>query len=203
MKKSGFRGTQISDNVVRLIEMKDLPGRNSIGDSGLRDQDLPVLIELLNTNPRITWLDLCGNNIGNQGAILLAKGLKYIKKLDLDSTDIGNSPEMAKALAISNIERLSLTHTSLNNDDARILVKNSRQSYLNIRSNWWVDETWYELADLKAAKNAAIKEKAKGADPVFAASTGESSPKRPKAGKISPLNSDDTIEKPFDPKTSL
>lgn len=203
MKKSGYRGTQISDAIVERANRKDLPPDSSLSDSGLRDRDLTVLIELLNTNPSITRLSLMGNNIGNQGAILLVKGLKYIKKLDLDSTDIGNSPEMAEALALSNIERLSLTHTSLNNDDARILVNKTRQAYLNIRSNWGVDEKWYELADLKAAKNAVLKEKAKGADPVFAAPTGESSPKRLKAREISPGNSDDTIEKPFNPKTGI
>ncbi|MBX9585998.1 MAG: hypothetical protein K2X50_01955 [Gammaproteobacteria bacterium] len=193
MKKIGYRGTRISDNVAELIA-KASPDKNSIGDSGLLDSDLPVLIELLNTNPYVTRLNLEGNNIGNQGAILLAKGLKHIKSLVLNSTNVGGSPEMAMALALSDIERLSIGWTSLNNNDAEILIANSRQTFLNIRSNWHVDEKYYDLADQKAAANAAIKEKARGDNPICATSSGESSPKRAKAEENSPVSTDDTLE---------
>jgi hypothetical protein len=90
-----------------------------LSGEGLDDSHIPALVEFLEKNPQITFLNLSMNRLGPEGATRLA-GLRQIKVLDISYNDIGN--EGAIALAGSNIEELNLCTNNIGNEGAIALA---------------------------------------------------------------------------------
>lgn len=135
------------------------PG-NAFDLSGVVDNHIPHLIELINSNPNIDNLFCDGCNIGNRGVKLLAQGLKHIKQLSLDATDLGHeNPDKTSdtiiALAESNIKTLIISRTILTNDDIDLLIAHSRQTKIILGNNWHIDDDRKEKADQKTRENSA------------------------------------------------
>ncbi len=161
---------------------------------GLRDAHIPKLIELVNSNPKITNLSVDYNNIGNQGILLLARGLKYVQKLSLDATNLcdvdATTDETLIALAQSNIRHLIIGHTLISKENVDLFLTHSRQTRINLGNNRYIDEEYIEKAEQKAKENSA----------AFLKMTllGESSPKRSKKESdseqtLTPQSPDDTL----------
>jgi hypothetical protein len=61
----------------------------------IRDKWVPIIIECVNNNPKIIWLDLNNNCIADEGAKLLAKFLIRIVSIDLIDNWIGTEGLLA------------------------------------------------------------------------------------------------------------
>ena len=124
-----------------------------------KSRQVPRLIELLNTNPKITMLYIGYSNIDNHAIKMLSEKLKYVTKLILDSVDLGfednhSTQEALLALAQSNIRQLTIQRTMMTNEESDILIQHSRQTMLEITCNRHVDEKHVKKAEKKARENS-------------------------------------------------
>jgi hypothetical protein len=99
---------------------------------GLVDPDIPELVHTLDENTHITTIKLALNNIGNEGAQLLA-GLKHVECLDLSQNNVGNPG--VEALAVSDIKHLNLACNNITNPGGQFLSQHAKQLKLRIDRN--------------------------------------------------------------------
>lgn len=94
----------------------------------LKDNDMPTLISYLNSHPEITQLYLLNNQIGDEGAFMLAKN-KTLKMLELRNNIIGQKG--AIALAHSSIHMLDLQGNKFNGPHVVEMAQNTRLNRAN------------------------------------------------------------------------
>lgn len=148
-----------------------------LSQCGLQDKDLPFVLSYLYNHPNISILFLDGNNIGPEGAQLLAKNLQ-IDFLGLDDNHAG--PEGAAALASNrSLSGLSLsgnyigtrgalaladaTFTNLNVDNNGIeppgisaIVRNAHIRFLSIADHTLDDDNLVALLHNKQIKELDV-----------------------------------------------
>ncbi|XP_044162704.1 NLR family CARD domain-containing protein 3-like [Acropora millepora] len=110
----------------------------------------------LKENSKLTWLELSGNRIGNEGADALAKGLKEnstLTSLDLSHNRIGNDGADALAKGLkenSTLTSLDLSNNRIGNDGADALAKglkeNSTLTSLDLSNNRFGNDGAHALA---------------------------------------------------------
>jgi PAS domain S-box-containing protein len=95
--------------------------------------DIQILIENLKGNSYLTTLSLTGNQIGDEGAVFLAKYLVFLN-LNLCGTGLGEAAAVSLAKH-PNIISLDISHNKINDDVVAEFVKNTRIETLNLAGN--------------------------------------------------------------------
>jgi hypothetical protein len=156
-----FRGgiaMPLFDRVIKEIQDKNSKDTHlDLAFHGLFDKDMEQLVNLLNETPRITSIDLHGNNIWNAGGTL-AK-LLHVSALNLYRNSL--SFEGISALAESNIKNLNLKRNSLTDAAGAVLATQSKQLQLDVSENRKITEETLQLITQRIIKN---NEKPKNAE---------------------------------------
>lgn len=149
---------QIYENIQDAVKSYSPPRLFSLSE--INDRHVPKLIELLNTNTKLTALYVGYSSISNFGIKMLAEKLLYLTKLHLDAVSLGeveqntSTVDTLLTLAKSKIRELKILRTVMTNEEADLLIENSKQVKLNIRDNRHVDDERIRRADKKAEENS-------------------------------------------------
>ncbi len=132
------------DEINQLIKQKPWEHKLSLRNDNLPDF-VSTLMEILQSHPQITTLDLSSNRIGNERLKALAAALANnttLTTLDLGNTDLGDEDAQVLAAALkenSTLTTLNLIVNSIGAMGAKALAaalkENSTLIYLNLRGN--------------------------------------------------------------------
>lgn len=111
-----------------LVEKKEST-RLSLRGLGLLSEDMPMLVNFLRNNPKITYVDLSYNDISNEGAGLLAQENLPVTSFNLSYNRITDDG-VESLLSNTIINRLLLDGNSVSEACARRLLDNQSLEHL-------------------------------------------------------------------------
>ena len=117
-----------------IIETHVNGSKLNLKNMGLKDKDMPIVCEFLSERPDITFLNVCENEIGAQGAVILARN-NSLRILDICFNHIGT--EGAKALADNkNLISLKVGWNQIRDEGAIALANNKSLIKLDVTGNY-------------------------------------------------------------------
>ena len=128
----------IPQYIQNIIAKKDINVKEIKINSTIVDKDIPELVKLLNGNPYITSLNLHSNYIGDVSSKTLCD-LKYIKKLDLSFNNFCDKGIKRLVLHVD-FTHLDLSGNNLSDKSADFILKNAKQSWIDVSKNFKLSE---------------------------------------------------------------
>lgn len=137
----------------RLIAKNDSSIKEySFTRRGLKDEDLPEIVKLLNQNSFIETLSLKDNSIRNPAE--LAK-LSYVKSIDFSRNNL-NGTGLLQLLQKKQFTHLDLYQNNLKEESGKLIAENTRQLRLNIERNPISKEIQAQIAAKITANNQQL-----------------------------------------------
>jgi len=105
----------------------------SFHGQGLWDDDIKELVEVLNTKPEFTELDLSCNNFRFRQSNPLSD-LRYIRVLDVSSNSV-KPKTLHELLANESIEEIDLSQNGFDDSVTEVIIQNTQQLRLKLGGN--------------------------------------------------------------------
>lgn len=132
------------DSIDRYVDSNEK--KLKLSSCNIIDNDLPIIIDYLNKDNSITFLDLSYNNISDSGLITLSNAINLVK-LDLSyNTHLRGESNFSTLLQLPKLAELKLSGDSLNSEAMSALAKSPSIVKLNMSSSEFYNGSFSQFA---------------------------------------------------------